>query len=207
MSRFEDQANMFNQRLTRLEHGARQLRLTMEADGQANLKTRERTEGAATAVQAMHGDSCTAQKVQNGPKTSISFGVKAGPPDLPCKEDVLVEDGAAMPKSCLPPMEMRTTIAAGSSRRRNLHRNGDHLQQAASSVLRDRRDESKEKKCMDFNSIRPVRQQLLETASCPFRPEGYRDKTDSKYDVRSRWFSRSSPRLPVYENVVRVGSW
>ena len=34
----------------------------------------------------------------------------AEPPDLPCREDVLVEDGAAAPKSCL---EMRTTAAGG----------------------------------------------------------------------------------------------
>ena len=80
----------------------------MEADGPANIKTRERTEGAATAVQAMHGDSCTtAQKVQDWPKTSISFGVMAEPPDLPCREDVLVEDGAMAPESCLPSLEMR----------------------------------------------------------------------------------------------------
>ena len=38
-----------------LEHEARQPRLSMEADGPANTKTRERTEGAATAVQAMLG--------------------------------------------------------------------------------------------------------------------------------------------------------
>ena len=63
----------------------------MEADGPADTKTRERTEGAAAAVQAVHGDSCTAeQKVQDGPKTSISFGMMAEPPDLPCREDVLV---------------------------------------------------------------------------------------------------------------------
>ena len=43
-------------RLTRLEHGARQPRLAMEADGQADTRARERTEGAATAVQAMRGD-------------------------------------------------------------------------------------------------------------------------------------------------------
>ena len=36
-----------------LEHEARQPRLAMEADRPANTKTRERTEGAATAVQAM----------------------------------------------------------------------------------------------------------------------------------------------------------
>ena len=61
----------------------------------------------------MHGDSCTAQKVQDGPKTSISFGVKAEPPDLPCRDDVLVEDGAAAPKSCLLSLEIRSPTAAG----------------------------------------------------------------------------------------------
>ena len=86
----------------------------MEADRHANTKTRERMEGAATAVQAMHGDSCTtAQKVQDGPKTSISFGGMAEPPDLPCKEDVLVEDGATSPESWLPSLEMRSSTAAG----------------------------------------------------------------------------------------------
>ena len=114
ISRFEDQANMLNQCLTHLEHEARRPRLAMEADGPANTKTRERTEGAATAVQAMHEDSCTtAQKIQDGPKTSISFGVKAEPPDLPCRDDVLVEGGDAAPTSCLPSLEMRTTTAVG----------------------------------------------------------------------------------------------
>ena len=84
----------------------------MEADGQANTKTRERT-GTATAVEAMHGDSCTAQKVQDRPKTSISCGVKAEPPDLPYREDVLVEDGAAAPESCLPSLEMCSSTATG----------------------------------------------------------------------------------------------
>ena len=37
----------------------------------------------------------------------------AEPPDLPCKEDVLVEDGATAPKSCLPSSEMRSPTAAG----------------------------------------------------------------------------------------------
>ena len=39
-----------DQRLTSLEQDARQPRLAMEADGLADTKTRERTEGAATAV-------------------------------------------------------------------------------------------------------------------------------------------------------------
>ena len=97
-----------------LEHEARQPRLAKEADGPANTKIRERTEGSPTAVQGMHGDSCTtAQKVQDGPKTSISFGVKAEPPDIPCRDDVLVESGDAAPKSCLPSLEMRSSTAAG----------------------------------------------------------------------------------------------
>ena len=114
VSRYEDRENMLNQRLTRLEHEVRQPRLAMEADGPVNTKTRERTEDTATAVQAIHGDSCTiAQKVQDGPTTSISFGVKAEPPDLPCRDDVLVEGGDAAPTSCLPSLKMRTTTAAG----------------------------------------------------------------------------------------------
>ena len=102
------------QRIASLELDARQSRLAMEAGGPADTKTRERTEGAATAVQAMHGDSCSAIRVEPGPKTSsTSFGMKVEPPDLPCREDVLVEDGAAAPKSCLPSLEMRTTTAVG----------------------------------------------------------------------------------------------
>ena len=102
-----------DQREASQEKDTRQPRLAIDEDGTANMKTRERTEGASTAVQAMHGDSCTAQKVQDGPKTSTSFGVKAEPPDLPCREDVLVEDGAAVPKSCLLFLEMRSPTAAG----------------------------------------------------------------------------------------------
>ena len=101
-------------RVARLEHGSREPPLAMEADGPANTKTRERTEGAATAVQEMHGDSCSATRVDPGPKTnSISFGVKAEPPALPCRNDVLVENGATAPKSCLLSLEMRSPTAAG----------------------------------------------------------------------------------------------
>ena len=45
-----DETRKMDEHVTRLEHGARQLRLAMEADGRANTKTRERTEGVATAV-------------------------------------------------------------------------------------------------------------------------------------------------------------
>ena len=114
MSHFEQHTKMLEKRLTSLEHGAGQPRLAMEADGPANTKTRERTEGAATVVQAMRGDSFTARRVEPGPNTSsTSFGVKAEPPALPCRDDVVVESDDAAPKSCLPSLEMRSSTAAG----------------------------------------------------------------------------------------------
>ncbi|CAM9306693.1 unnamed protein product, partial [Ascophyllum nodosum] len=70
-----DEMRKMDQHLTRLEHGARQPRLAMEADGHADTKTRERTEGAATAVLAMRGDCFSARRVEPGPNTnSTSFG-------------------------------------------------------------------------------------------------------------------------------------
>ena len=102
-----------DQHLARLEQDARQSRLAMEADGQASTKTRERTEGAATAAQAMRGDCSSARRVKPGPTNSTSFGMKAEPPALPCRDVSVVECGAAVFKSCLLSMEMRTSTAAG----------------------------------------------------------------------------------------------
>ena len=56
LDEISEEMRKMDEHATRLEHGARQPRLAMEADGQASTKTRERTEGAATAVQAMRGD-------------------------------------------------------------------------------------------------------------------------------------------------------
>ena len=104
-----------NQLLASLEQDVRQPRLAMEGDVSADKKTRERTEGAATAVQAKHGDSCSANRVDPDPKSSTSFGDDStGPPALPCsKDDALVGNGTAAPNSCLSPLEMRTPRAAG----------------------------------------------------------------------------------------------
>ena len=85
----------------------------MKTDVPADKETSERTEGAAAAVQAKRGDICSAKRVQAGPKSSTTFGMKVEPPALPCSDDVLVYNGAAGPKSCLSPLEMRTTTAAG----------------------------------------------------------------------------------------------
>ena len=46
-----------NQRVASLEQDARQPRLAIETDVPADTKARERTEGAAIAVETMHEDS------------------------------------------------------------------------------------------------------------------------------------------------------
>ena len=82
--------------------------------GKQTLETRERTEGAATAVQVMRGDCFSARRLEPGPTTnSTSFGVKAEPPALPGRDDVVVESGPAAFKPCLQSMEMRPSTAAG----------------------------------------------------------------------------------------------
>ena len=88
----------------------------METDGPTDTKTHERTEVAATAVQAMNGDNVSIRRVDFGPGTaSTSFGVTADPPVPHFREDVLVDNGAAATKSCLLPFEMRSPTAAGGS--------------------------------------------------------------------------------------------
>ena len=113
---FREDLRSIDQRLASLEQDARQPRLAMEADVPAGKKTRERTEGAATAVQAKHGDSCSANRVDPNPKSSISFGDDfTGLPTLPCSRDnALVGDGAVAPKPCFSPLEMHTPTATGS---------------------------------------------------------------------------------------------
>ena len=100
-----------DQRLASLEYDSRQPCFAMEAVVPADKNTRERTEGAANAVQAMQGGCFSAKRVQKGP-SSTTFCVKVRPPALPCRDKVLVENGAAVPKSCLPPLEMHSPTAA-----------------------------------------------------------------------------------------------
>ena len=75
MQEYVDDLRSMEQRVERLEPGVRQSRLAIEAGRPANTMTRERAEGA---VQAMHGDSCSATWVEPGPKiNSTSFGIMA----------------------------------------------------------------------------------------------------------------------------------
>ena len=103
-------------RLVGLEQDPRQPRLAMEADVPSDTKTRERTEGAAATVQAKHGNSCSVIRVDPGLMCLTSFGDDSTePPTLCCSRDnALVDNGAAVPKLCLSPLEMRTSTAAGS---------------------------------------------------------------------------------------------
>ena len=81
----------------------------------SDTKTRERTEGAAAAIQAKHGNSCSANQVDPDPMCLTNFGDDStGPPALPCsRDDALVDNGAAAPESCLSPfLEMHTPTAA-----------------------------------------------------------------------------------------------
>ena len=91
LDKLADEMREIRQRLASLEKDARQPRLTMKADGPPGTKTCEGTEDAAKAVQAMHGDSFSANRVDPDPICSTSFGVKVKPPALPCRDDVVVE--------------------------------------------------------------------------------------------------------------------
>ena len=106
---FKEDTRRVNQRLASPEQDARQPRLAMEAYVTVGKKTYERTEGTAAAVQAKHRDTCSARKVQAGPTSSTSFGKKAEHRSLPRREDVLVDNGAAAPKSCLSLLEIAHT--------------------------------------------------------------------------------------------------
>ena len=103
------------QRSASLEHDdARQPRLAMEADVPTDTKTHKRAEDAA-ADQAKHGDTCSAKRIDPDLMCLTSLGDDSTEtPALPCcRDDAMVDKGAAAPKPRLSPVEMRTPTAAG----------------------------------------------------------------------------------------------
>ena len=84
------------QRSVSLKQDAREPRLAMEVDVTINTEIHKRMEGAE-ADQAKNGDSYFAKRVQAGLTSSTSFGMKAEPPSLPRRDDLLVDIGAAAP--------------------------------------------------------------------------------------------------------------
>ena len=102
-----------HQRVASLDQDARQSRLALEADGPADSNTRECMEDAVTAVQAIRGDSFSASRVDPDSMCPTSFGVKAEPSTLPCRDYALIENCASAPKPCLSPLGMPSSTAAG----------------------------------------------------------------------------------------------
>ena len=90
------------------------------------------------------------------------------PPAFPCcRDDVMVDKGAAAPRSYLLPVEMRTWSI---SCRHSLYSDEDHLSPAAFLVLPDRRDE--------FYDTNPIRHDVLQ----PFlKNESF--ENDKKYKL------------------------
>ena len=104
------------QRLASLEQDAQQPRLPIEADVKSDTKTRNRSMENTVADQAKHEVSCSASQVDPDQMCLTSFGDDStGPPALPCSRNAtLIDKGAAAPKPCLSPMEMRTlTVTCG----------------------------------------------------------------------------------------------
>ena len=140
-------------------------------------KTREHTEGVATAVQAKHGDSCSVNRVNPDSNSFTSFSDNSTEPQaFPClRVDALVGNGTAAPKSCLSvslTLENAHTNSRSwlTPRRHNLYNVEDHLRPAISLVLPARRD-----KFEDFNSISLVLQHFLEDKqpANPLLPESH----------------------------------
>ena len=174
MKEYIEERTSIDQRLTRLEYGARQPRLAMEADGHANTKTRERTEGTPTAVQAMRGDSFSARWVEPGPKHLLDQFWSEGQTSRSSLQGRRFGRERRYVAQVVSPILGDALINSRwwlSSHRQNLH-SGDHRQQATTTVVLDRGGGLEDGKLMDFNSIRLVRQQLLETALCSLLPEG-----------------------------------
>ena len=198
-----------DQRLVMLEQSARQSRLAMEADGPANTKNRERTEGAATEVQTMHRDSCSANQVDPDPTCSTSFCDDCtGPPTLPCsREDAPVDNGAAAPKPCPPPLEMRTTTTAG----------GLLPTAETSTATKTTFDYSTRWFCQteethsERTSIPSVwyDDSSFQRNNCLLPPPagGSLRQNPGKTGGSSRRFSRLSLCLPGFGNVARVALW
>ena len=205
---FEEDLRSIDQRLASLEQDARQPRPTMEADVPINKKTRERTEGNATAVQAKHGDSCSADRANPDQKSSTSFGDDfTGPPALPrSKDDVLVGKSAAEPKSCSSPLEMRTPTAAGGLLPAGITFTATRTAFDQPPLWFCPSEDTNLRTSIQYASYRS-NFCWINNQQAPFWPSVIEKKTWAKFGVRSRRVDGSFPRLTVFGNVARVALW
>ena len=139
---------------------------------------------------------------------STSFGNDyTGPPALPCsREDALVDNGAAAPKSCFSPLEMRSPTATGG-----LLPTGE-----TSTATKTTFDHPTFWFCLtEETNLRTSTQSVSYDSSffwksnLPAAPS-CRRVIEAKLG-QNRMFdpggSRSSPRLPVFGNLARVVLW
>ena len=103
--------------LAGLEEVARQPRLATEADVRVDKKIRKRMDKAA-ADHVRHEDRCSTKRVQAGPTSSTSFGMKAEPPAPSRRDTILVNKGPVAPKLCRSSVKVRTLTFAGYFARR-----------------------------------------------------------------------------------------
>ena len=208
LEKLSGEMRVTSQRVSSLEQDAWQPRLAIQADGQANTKTRERTEGAATAVQAKHGDSCFATRVDPDPMCSISFGDDCtGPPAPPCSgENTLVDNGAAAPESCLPFLEVRSPTATGGllpTGEASIATRTTHNQPPLRLYSTEETNSKRSTPYVSYDCIFSQMNNLPAAPSC-------RRVIETK-SGKSRMFNRggswSSKRLPVFGIVARVALW
>ena len=130
------------QRLAGLEQDARQPRVAMEANVPSGTKTRNRTKDIA-ADRVISEDRSSANQVDLDQVCLTSLGDDfIGLLALPCsRDDALIDNGVAAPKSCLLPVEMHTQTAAGGLLPAGKVSTATSIIYAASSVLPDRGDE------------------------------------------------------------------
>ena len=97
VDKLADKLRATKQHLAGLEQDPRRPRLAMEADVSSDTKNHKRMKDAV-AVQAMHGENCSANQVDPDPMCLTSFGDDStGPLALPSSmDDTLVDNGAAV---------------------------------------------------------------------------------------------------------------
>ena len=128
------------------------------------------------------------------------------PPALPCRDNVVVENGAAAPKSFLPSLEIHSPTAAGG-----LFAIGEASTATMTTYnqppLRLYSTEGTNSK--ETNSRTPVLYVSYDNKFLPAAPSCRRviETKSGEYMMFDPGGSRSSPCLPVFGNVVRVALW
>ena len=181
-----------------LGQDARQPRLAMEVDVTADKKTRKRTEGAAATVQAKHGDSCFAKRVQADPMGLTSFGDDfTGHPALPCaRNHALADKGAAAPRSCPSPADAHMLTAAGG-----------FLPAGTPTAMRTVFCRPFPSSTLGEETMEKISRKKNNQPAPPCRTKAIQTKSRQTLMFDPWWLNRKSTRLPVCGRAARVAYW